>query len=95
MLRIAALRGGDAFDLAQHALAESVERVREQLPLVHDGDLVGALGGGEHGDDDADDGDGDDDADRHHDAQARAVPTRVLLALLGGTRASRHCSPLS
>ncbi len=89
------VRGGGAFDLAQHALAKGVERARKHPPLMHDRDLVGAVGGGEHGDDDADDGDGDDDADRHHDAQACAVPTRVLLALLGSTRASRHCSPLS
>ena len=83
-------RGGDAVGLAQHALAEIIERARQQLPFVLDGDLVGALRGGEHGDDDADDGDRNDHADRHHDAQTRAVPTRVLLALLGGTRASRQ-----
>jgi hypothetical protein len=35
---------------------------------VLDRDFVGALGGREHGDDDADDGHGHDDADRDHDA---------------------------
>ncbi len=72
------LGGGDALDLAQHALAVVRQRAREQQLLVLDGDFVGALGGGEHGHDDADDGDGNDYADRDHHAQARAIPTRVF-----------------
>ena len=89
-------RGGDAVGFAQHALAEIIERAREQLPFVLDGDLVGALRGGEHGDDDADDGDGNDDADRHHDAQTRAVPIRVLLTwLVEHARESARSGPLS
>src|SRR5450830_884376 len=70
------------------------ERAREQLLLMLDGDFVGALGGGEHGDDDADDGHGHDDADRDHDAQARAVPTRVR-PFVGGARASHSRQGLS
>jgi hypothetical protein len=54
--------------------------------MLH-GDLVGVLGGGEHGDDDADDGHGNDHPNRDHDAQTRAIPTRVL-ALIGGARAT-------
>ena len=80
------LGGGDALDFAQHALAVAGQRAREQQLLVLDGDFVGALGGGEHGDDDADDGDGNDDADRDHHAQARAIPTRVFF--VGCARAS-------
>ena len=81
------LRGGDAFHLAQHALAVALERAREQLPLVCDGGFVGVLRRGEHRHHDAEDGDGDDDADRDHDAQARAIPTRIL-PFLGGALAS-------
>ena len=73
-LAIGGLRIGDAFDLAQHPLAVIVQRAREQLPLGRERDLVGALRGAEHRDDDADDRDGDDHADRNHDAQARVVP---------------------
>ena len=64
---------GDGVDLAQHALAVIVQRAREQLPLGRDRDLVGALRGAQHGDDDADDRDGDDDADRNHHAAARMI----------------------
>ncbi len=57
--------------------AVAVERAREQLRLVLDGDLVGAARRGQHRHHDADDGDGNDHADRDHDAQTRAVPTGV------------------
>ncbi len=67
-------RMGDALDLAQHAAALRAQRLREQLLFVLDGDVVGALGRGEHRHHDADDGDGHDHADRDHDAQARAIP---------------------
>ena len=88
------LRGGDALDLAQHALALAAQGAREHQPLMLDGDVVGALGRGQHGDHDADDGDGDDDADRDHHAQAGAVPIGIS-GLLGSapTRSSRQAIP--
>ena len=91
MFWIAPLRGGDAFYFAQHAVAVVGERTREQLLFVIDGDLVGALGRRQNGDDNADDSDGDDDANRDHHAQAGAVPIGVL-PHIGNARAShsRH-----
>ena len=73
-----ALRGGDALDLAQHALAVVGKRPGEQLALGFERHLIGALRGAEHRDYHADDGHGDDDADRHHDAQAHVVPADSL-----------------
>ncbi len=72
------LRGGDALDLTQHALAMVGEGPREQLAFGVERHLVGALRGAEHRHHDADDGNGNDDADRHHDAQAHMVPTDGL-----------------
>ena len=72
-LAIGRFRIGDGIDLAQHALAVIVQRAGEQLTLGRNRDLVGALRGTQHGDDDADDRDGDDDADRNHDTAARMV----------------------
>ena len=56
-----------------------------------DGDDVGALGGRQDGDDDTDDRDGYDHAYGHYDAQASAIPIRVL-PRVGCTRTSdgRH-----
>jgi hypothetical protein len=76
------LRCGDAFDLAQHALAVIDKRPREQLPLGVERDLVGALRRAEHCHDHAHDRNGDDDADRHHHAQAQMAPTELLFARL-------------
>ena len=47
-----------------------------RLLFVLERDLVGAIGRGQRGDDDADDRDRDDDAERHDDAEARAIPRR-------------------
>ena len=83
--------GRHAFDFAQHAFAVVRDRAREQLLLMIDRDDVGALGGREHGDDDADDRNGDDDSNGHYDAQASAIPTGVW-PRVGCTRTSdsRH-----
>src|SRR6187397_1813159 len=83
--------GRHAFDFPQHAFAVVRDRAREQLLLMIDGANVGALGGRQHGDDDADDRDGDDDSNGYDDAQASAIPTGVW-PRVGCTRTSdsRH-----
>ena len=81
------LRNSDTADFTQHALAVVAQRAREQLLLMPHGDFIGALGGGEHGDDDADDRHGNDRPDRDHDAQARAIPTGWL-PLFGSARSN-------
>ena len=83
--------GRNAFDFAKDTVATRAQRAREHLLFMLDRDFVGALGRGEYGDHDADNGDGHNDADRDHDAQPRAIPTGILLFLLG-TRAlhSQH-----
>src|SRR5262249_9041869 len=66
------------FHLAQHSLAIVAERTREQLLFVIHGNHIGALGGRQHGDNDANDRNRDNDAHRHDHAQTSAVPTGVL-----------------
>jgi hypothetical protein len=64
---------------------------REQLPLVIERNLVGALRGAEHGDDNTDDRDGDDNANRHHDAAAFVAT--IDNALVAGFRRSQGQLP--
>ena len=59
--------------------------------FMRERDFVCALGGGQNGDHDADDGDGHDHADRHHHAQTRAVPIRVLPVVCGDWISSCVC----
>ena len=69
---------GDALQLAQDALAARGDRPLDQLLLACERDLVGALRGTQHCEDDADDRHGDDHADRHDEIQAHPVPPRRL-----------------
>ena len=73
------VRRDDVAQSANRPLAVVDDGAGEQVLFVFERDLVGAIGGCQRRDDDADDRHRDDDAKRHDNAQARAIPHRGLL----------------
>ena len=73
------VRRDDVAQSANRPLAVVDDGAGEQILFVFERDLVGAIGGCQRRDDDADDRHRDDDAKRHDNAEARAIPRRGLL----------------